>query len=190
MKPSPALELLEFPMHRPYFTRTPSFRVDWAAPQPFLLPGGLHLDVPVALRCSRRMAVLAETVPNACWANAIRVGRLLARLGPALYAEGWAETEPGCLLQHGWVVTPEGIVDATPRWVPRKKTRTARIAYYPVVLCAPGMVGSIRRSLRDRPSACRPLADLAPHKHLIGIASHEAVRRLFPRHEDPAWPAA
>ena len=80
------------------------FNARWA---PATRPSG------VAAAESARLARRIRAVPKQCWFNARRAVLRLDDYADAGYVEGLAVTRQGLIIEHGWVVRGELIVDLT-----------------------------------------------------------------------------
>jgi hypothetical protein len=75
--------------------------------QPTSRPTGIDVEE------SRRVARLVRAEPKRCWHNARRVVLKLDDYAGASYIEGFAITQHGLVIEHGWVVRDVAIVEPT-----------------------------------------------------------------------------
>lgn len=62
---------------------------------------------------SERVGQKIRAVPKQCWFNARRVIQNLKDYTQASYIEGWAVSQRGFLIEHGWIIRDGMIIDPT-----------------------------------------------------------------------------
>lgn len=69
------------------------------------------------LERSREVSAVVHAMPKHCWQNSMDALETCYRDHPsAFYVEGWAVTEYGLVVEHGWVEVDGRIIDPTPSW--------------------------------------------------------------------------